>query len=98
MLLDELTMSGNDAGGQDIAGQGQVSDLPFTVTGNVDDTDTEVDGTIGDIRYRSKTRFENGSLDVDLSVGTLAALGRLLDVQNLPDEDLSVVGSWSSLP
>lgn len=92
-VLDELTITGNESGGQNIAGNGQLSDLAFMVTGDVDDTDAEIEGTIGDVRYRSKTRYENGALDVEVSVGTLDALGKLLDVENLPAEDLTVAGN-----
>jgi uncharacterized protein involved in outer membrane biogenesis len=95
-VLDELTITGNESGGQNIAGNGQLGELAFMVSGNVDDTDTEIEGTIGDVRYSSRTRYENGALDVDISVGTLDALGKLIEVDNLPTEDLTVAGNIRS--
>ncbi len=92
-VINELTMTENESGGQNIAGSGQLSELAFMVSGNVDDTDTEIEGTIGDVRYSSRTRYENSALDVDFSVGTLDAVGKLLEVENLPAEDLTVAGN-----
>ena len=91
--LDELTINANETGGQDIVGNGQLSDLAFALAGNVDDTDAELEGNVGDIRFRSKTFYEDGALGVDLSVGKLDALGKLLEVEGLPSEDLSVAGN-----
>lgn len=76
-------------------GEGQYADLPLSVTGLVSDHHTELHASAGKVNIESKYDYPKDSVGFNVSVSTLSQVGSLLDIQNLPDESLSLEGSVS---
>ena len=91
--LDAFTVETNDSGRQVLNGQGRFTDIPFTLAGSTGDDDAEIEATFGDVRFSSSTKFARNSVDIDMSVGSLDNVGKLLEVENLPAEDLTLTGN-----
>ena len=91
--LEAFTVETNESGRQALNGQGRFISIPFTLTGSTGDDDAEVEATFGDVRFSSSTKFARNSVDIDMSVGSLDNVGKLLEVENLPAEDLTLAGN-----
>ena len=96
VVLERLSMVENDEGLKILDGTGQYLELPFTIAGTVDDADVELDATLGEIRYESKTRYMDRAVEFDVTVGTLEQLGLLAETEGLPAEDLALAGRISA--
>jgi uncharacterized protein involved in outer membrane biogenesis len=63
--------------------------------GTAADHRMELTANAGDVKFHSTSVSGADGLDLDLSVGTLAQVGTLLELENLPEEDLSLKGRVS---
>ena len=93
VVLESLTVDTDASGRHVFDGQGQFSDTPFTLNGSGDDDDAELEATYGDVRFSSSTRYAGESFDIDISLGSLDSVGKLLEVDDLPAEDLTLAGN-----
>ena len=91
--LDTFTVETNEAGRQVLNGQGRFTDIPFTLTGSTGDADADIEATFGEVRFSSSTKYARNSIDIDMSVGSLDNVGKLIEVENLPAEDLTLAGN-----
>lgn len=91
--LEAFTVETNEAGRQVLNGQGRYTDIPFTLTGSAGDADAEIETTFGDVHFSSSTKYARDSIDIDMSVGSLDNVGKLIEVENLPAEDLTLTGN-----
>lgn len=91
--IESLTLSEADGGAKSIDGLGQLTEWPLTVAGTIDDMDADIEASLGDVQYRSQTHYEGGALDFDLALGTLENVGKLVEVENLPVEELTLTGN-----
>jgi AsmA protein len=91
--LEAFTVETNEAGRQVLNGQGRFTDIPFTLTGSTGDADAEIEATFGEVRFSSSTKYARNSIDIDMSVGSLDNVGKLIEVENLPAEDLTLAGN-----
>lgn len=92
-VLDNFTVETIESGRQQLDGQGRFTDIPFTLTGNAGDEDAELEATFGDVRFSSTTQYARDSIDIDISLGSLENVGTLIEVENLPAEDLTLAGN-----
>ena len=92
-VLEAFTVETIDSGRQQLDGQGRFADIPFTLNGNTGDADAEIEATFGEVRVSSSTKYAKNSLDVDITLGSLDNIGKLIKVENLPAEDLTLAGN-----
>ena len=92
-VLETFTVETIDSGRQQLDGQGRFTDIPFTLTGSTGDEDAEVEATFGDVRFSSSTKYARNSIDIDIVLGSLDNVGKLIEVENLPAEDLTLAGN-----
>ena len=92
-VLEAFTVETIDSGRQQLDGQGRFADIPFTLNGNTGDADAEIEATFGEVRFSSSTKYAKNSLDVDIALGSLDSIGKLIKVENLPAEDLTLAGN-----
>ena len=93
VLLESLTVDTDVSGRHVFDGQGRFTDTPFTLNGSGDEDDAELEATYGDVRFSSSTRYAGESFDIDISLGSLDSVGKLLEVEDLPAEDLTLAGN-----
>jgi uncharacterized protein involved in outer membrane biogenesis len=93
VVLESLTVDTDDAGRHVFDGQGRFVDTPFTLSGSGDDDDADLEATYGDVHFNSSTRYEGQSFDIDISLGSLDNVGKLIEVEDLPAEDLTLAGN-----
>jgi AsmA protein len=92
-VLDSLVVSTDDADRKLIEGQGQLSDTPVKLSGSIDGIQTDFEAGYGEVRLTSKTEQSDGSVNFALSLGSLSEVGKLVEMENLPVEDLSLDGN-----
>lgn len=92
-VLETFTVETIDSGRQQLDGQGRFTNIPFTLTGSTGDEDAEVEATFGDVRFSSSTKYARNSIDIDIVLGSLDNVGKLIEVENLPAEDLTLAGN-----
>ncbi len=92
-MLDSLVVSTDDADRKLIEGQGRLSDTPVKLSGSIDGIQTDFEAGYGDVRLTSRTEQSDGTVDFALSLGSLAEVGKLVEMENLPVEDLSLDGN-----
>jgi len=92
-LLESFAVETNESGRQEFDGRGQVIEIPFTLAGDAGDQDSEFEATFGDVRLSSSTQYSRDSIDIGISLGTLDSVGKLIEVENLPAEDLTLAGN-----
>ena len=93
VVLESLTVDTDASGRHVFDGQGRFTDTPFTLNGSGDDDDVELEATYGDVRFSSSTLYAGESLDIDISLGSLDNVGKLIEVEDLPAEDLTLAGN-----
>ncbi len=93
VVLESLTVDTDESGRHVFDGEGRVGDTPFTLAGSGDDDDAELDATYGDVRFSSSTGYADESFDIDISLGSLDKVGTLIEVEDLPAEDLTLAGN-----
>ncbi|MGW8368112.1 MAG: AsmA family protein [Gammaproteobacteria bacterium] len=94
-VLDTFTVETLESGRQALNGKGRFTDIPFTLDGSTGDEDAEVEATFGDVRFSSSTKYARNSIDIDVSLGSLDNVGKLIEIENLPAEDLTLAGNIS---
>ncbi len=72
-----------------------LDELPISVDGTYADQAIDLAGKAGDVEFRTTSSFSGNTVDVDLSMGTVDAIGNLIAIEDLPAEDLSVTGDVS---
>jgi AsmA protein len=92
-LLESFAVETNESGRQEFDGRGQLIEIPFTLAGDAGDQDSEFEATFGDVRLSSSTQYSRDSIDIGISLGTLDSVGKLIEVENLPAEDLTLAGN-----
>jgi AsmA protein len=93
VVLESLTVDTDASGRHVFDGQGRFADTAFTLSGSGDNDDAELEATYGDVRFSSSTRYAGESFDIDISVGSLESVGKLIEVEDLPAEDLTLAGN-----
>lgn len=91
--LESVTVITDETGRQVIAGSGAFLDRALTLDGVVGEQRAEINATFGNIRYRSVTRHRGTEADLDITLSRLTDVGEVLQVENLPAEDLTLSGN-----
>lgn len=94
-VLESLSVDTNDAARKDLEGQGRFLDVPFTLSADAGDEDAEFEATYGEVHFSSSTRYAGDSVDIELALGSLDSVGKLIEVDGLPLEDLTLAGNVS---
>lgn len=94
-LLETFTVVADDSGSQNFSAKAQLNDLPITLDGTAADRLLKVAANVGEVRFESTSQYDGENVDLDITVGTLDQVGNLLEVENLPAEDLSLKGDVS---
>ena len=93
VVLESLTVETDESGRHVFDGQGRFIDTPFTLTGSGDGDDVELEATYGEVRFSSSTLYAGESFDIDISLASLDNVGKLIEVEDLPAEDLTLAGN-----
>jgi len=93
VALESLVVATDDEDRKQLDASARWSDLPIGLRGSFANRESEIEATFGDVRFNSTTQMPDDSMDFTASFGSLADLGKLIDVENLPVEDLALKGN-----
>jgi hypothetical protein len=93
LALESLTVVTDEAGQQVIVGAGSLLERALTLDGVVREQQADINATFGTIRYHSLTRHRGAEADVDITISRLTDVGEVLEITNLPAEDLTLSGN-----
>ena len=69
-----------------------LDELPVSVDGTYADHMVDLSAQVGEIEFRTTSSFRGNTVAVDLSLGTIDEVGRLMTIEGLPAEELSLKG------
>ena len=92
-MLESVTVITDEADQQVIAGAGSFLDRALTLDGVVSAQRADINATFGNIRYQSVTQHRGTEADVDITISRLTDVGEVLQLANLPAEDLTLSGN-----
>lgn len=95
VVIDSVSVSTEPEDLRVIEATGRLSETPMTLSAEVADAAVDLQATFGEVRFTSNTRFEGDTLDFTLEVGSLANVGKLIEIENLPAENLRLAGGVS---
>jgi len=93
VAIDSFTVETDADARRQFDGSAQLSGTPVGLNGFVTGSHTELEANYGDVRFAASADRPDQSLDFTASLGSLASVGELIDVENLPAEDLDVEGN-----
>ena len=93
LALESLTVVTDETGQQVIVGAGSLLERALTLDGVVSEQQADINATFGNIRYHSLTRHRGAEADVDITISRLTDVGEVLEITNLPAEDLTLSGN-----
>ncbi len=93
LLLDKLTISGSKTTAWQAQAEGKLVETPIEIDARVTDNHVDLKAKADDILLDSRYDYQQQSVDVDLKLSTLDKLGRWLEVEDLPAEDLDLKGN-----
>ena len=94
-VLDSVIVSTDDADRSLLEAKGRLTDTPVELSGSIDGIQTDFEAAYGDVRLTSRTEQSDGTVNFALSLGSLAEVGKLIEMENLPVEDLSLEGNMA---
>jgi len=92
-LLDSLTVTLGTDGRKAIVASASLLDRPITLDGFAAAEQAELNATFGNIQFTSLTRHRGTEADVDITISRLTDVGEVMEVANLPAEDLTMSGN-----
>lgn len=95
-LLNALSVEFDDQQTHAVGASGQLADIPFNLSGQITQDRTELKVKVDEIDLAALLAYTDQVLEFDLNVSTLADLGRLLEISNLPEQDLALKGRVSA--
>ena len=93
--IESFVVNKTDEDTTQFNGQGQAFKQVFDLAGAVSQAHTDLNVNFGKLKLVSKYDYPDDSVDIKASVGRVAEIGQMLEIENLPDEDLNVTGNVS---
>jgi len=93
LALDSLTVITDDDDQHAIVGQGSFVNRALTLDGIVSEQQANFNATFGNIQVQSVTQHRGSEADMDITISRLTDVGEVLEITNLPAEDLTLSGN-----
>lgn len=91
--LESLTVLTDEDDTQVIVGSAAFLERALTLDGIIANQQADINATFGNILYHSVTQHRGPEADIDITISRLTDVGDVLEISNLPAEDLTLAGN-----